>query len=577
MKFFGIEINREARSIGDTDDKWYSSLIEAMPSTASGAKISPSTAIRLTAVYCAVKILSEGIASLPLMLYQRQGDFSKEKKLDHFLAPLLLIQPNRYQTAFEFKEVMSIHLLLRGNAYAQIIPTREGGISQLIPLDPDAMMVEQTPQGNLLYNYKRPDGTTRQFKHWQIMHLKSFSLNGMTGSSPITLCREAIGLARAAEDYGARFYENDSTPGGILEHPSKVDAKVHERLKKSWEEVHRGSNKSHRVAILEEGMTWKPISISAKDAQFLEARQFQVEEIARIFNLPPHFLKDLRFATYTNIENQDISFLKHSLRPWLVRWEQTVQKDLISLVSDERIPGTEMPALFSEFKVDALLRGDNKTRNQSYAIGIQFGWLSINDVRAMENMNPIEGGDIHLAPLNMVPVDKLDDYGEALIGGNLGQTSNKKEESKSENARFSNQTRQTFRSIFFEHIAKLLRREEKEFKRITKQERDISAWSEQFYDKQEELLKDSLGESTVAYLEQLLMFNAPDKVKSEDPRTLASRAIELFTKNYKERAKRQLLAIEGGILDKWQERSAIEADFLMDDIEHEIFGEKENE
>lgn len=516
MKFFGIEITNEQRSdLNALDDRWYTNLL-TFPRTSSGAIVTPDTSIRLTAVWCAVKIISEAIASLPLHLYERKPNNGKDRNSSHFLFPVLAIKPNNWQTRFEFVEQLTTHVLLRGNGYAQIVPTKDGELAQLIPLDPDRMEPKPSPRGLIKYYYRKPDGTTRVFQYWQILHVRGMSLDGVLGLSPIEQCREAIGLTASAEEYSSRFYSNDATPGGVLEHPGKLDDKTHSRIKQSWIDAHSGPNKSHKPAILEEGMQWKSIAVSARDAQFIEARKFQITEIARIFNLPPHFLKDLDNASFSNIENQDLAFLKHSIRPWLTRWEQALHRDVVAQMTDDVVPGTRQPKYFFEFKTDGLLRGDAKTRNQSYAIALQWGWHSINEVRAMENLNPIDGGDIHLAPLNMVPIEKLPAFGEKLVEGAGDDptpegTSNTAPGNEQIDDDATNDDRSVinaswdmaFQKVFEDTIGRLHRREQKELDKIKRQNKSILDWSEKYYEKNTLLIRDSLLPVVTAFLEQV--------------------------------------------------------------------------
>lgn len=474
MNILGIDFQLQRADPG-TSDKWYAPILELL-ATNSGASVTPEKAMRLTAVNCAVRILSEGVASLPIQLFKR-NDTGRERDLGHFLVDAPIRHPNAWQTPFDFKEMMTIHLLLRGNAYAQIVPTKEGRISQLIPLHPDSIEVKSTRKKTIQYIYTRSDGTKRTFQAWQIFHLRNMPKDGLVGISPIQSCREALGLSLSAEEYGSRFYKNDSTPGGVLTHPGRVDDDVHARLKKSWQEAHSGVKNAHNVAILEEGMDWKPISISAKDAQFIESRNFQISEIARIFNLPPHLLKDLTHATFSNIEKQDLDFLKHSLRPWLIRWEESYQRDIIDLFDGEVLPGTYEPLRYIKFNVDAITRADIAVRTKAYSDGIRSGWLSINDVRAKEDMNPIKGGDIHLAPLNMIPLSQI----ESFYGEQAGSQ------------------KSAISGVVADAFSRVIRKEQKEIERVQKQEKSISRWSQEFYPRNEKIFIETLRAGVVAY------------------------------------------------------------------------------
>jgi hypothetical protein len=302
-----------------------------------------------------------------------------------------------------------------------------------------------------------------------VWHLRGLSSDGLVGLSPIQLMRQAIGLGMATEEFGARFFGNDARPGGVLQHPGVLGNEAFERLQSSWETRHGGLSNSHRVAILEEGMQYSQIGIPPEDAQFLETRKFQVTEIARAFRVPPHMLADLERATFSNIEHQSIEFVVHSIRPWLVRWEQSIQQQLM-LDRDRQ-------KYFAEFVVDGLLRGDTVSRYQAYATGRQNGWLSANDIRTLENMNPVDGGDIYLVPLNMVPADMAGEtMNQDAPAGNDGRGATGVEgrvlspDGIEQRARATAAARQRLRSefmpLFEETMARVVRREAADVKRF---------------------------------------------------------------------------------------------------------------
>lgn len=362
-------------------------------SNKAGVVVNEETAMRTSAVYACVRVIAETVASLPLPLYKRLPR-GKEKATYHPLYTVLHDMPNSDMTSFSFRETMMTHLLLWGNAYAQI--TRRGNqIVELWPLHPAYIRIEREPVTNKLI-YKYTSGTQEViYTNEQILHIQGLSIDGVKGLSPISMARETIGLAQATEEFGSRFFSNGARPGGILQHPGIV--KDPERLRKSWEEVYKGVQNSHKIAVLEEGMQYKEIGIPPNDAQFLETRKFQLNEICRIFRVPPHLIGDLERATFSNIEHQSIDFVVHTIRPWLVRWEQAIQKALI--------PEEERAIYFAKFTVDGLLRGDFKTRMDGYAVGRQNGWYSANDIRDLEELNPIPeemGGDLYLVNGNMM-------------------------------------------------------------------------------------------------------------------------------------------------------------------------------
>jgi len=364
--------------------------------TKAGLKITELNAMQCSAVYASVRVLAETVASLPLFVYKRQATRGKERASNHPLYPILHHRANPLMTSFEFRETLMGHLALWGNAYAEIERNNSGIPVALWPLRPDRMRVEGKNQA-LQYFYTLPQGGEVRISSDNVFHVKGLSANGFVGQSPISFARESIGLSLAAEEFGSRFFSGDATPGGVLEHPGRLSKEAKDYLSKSWQDQHQGLSQAHRLAILEEGMKFQQIGIPGKDAQFLETRKFQVNEIARIFRIPPHMIGDLDRATFSNVEQQAIDFVVHTIRPWLVRWEQAILRDLF--FSDE------LDMFFAEFRVDGLLRGDTQSRFASYAVGRQWGWLSADDVRELENMNPLPSGKgtTYLIPMNMIP------------------------------------------------------------------------------------------------------------------------------------------------------------------------------
>lgn len=390
----GILANLLRPRAGAAENEGYWTTLAGWPGpmTSAGLHVSPDTAMRSSAVWGCVRLISESMATLPLLVYRRQADGGRERADQHPLADLLHNQPNAHQTAFEFIEMMTGHVLLRGNAYAEIIPGRRGLVDQLIPLHPDYVDVELLADGTLRYTLRLDKGQKRVLTDDQVFHIRGLSSDGIKGLSVIDYARESIGLAQATEQYGARFFGNDSRPGGVLQHPGKLSQPSADRLKANWETAHTGSNQ-HRVAVLEEGMEWKQIGLSPEDSQFLATREFQVIDIARWFRVPLHMIQETSKSTSwgSGIEQLSLAFVQFTLLPWARRWEQAILRDLIIA------PQT----YYAEFKVDALARGDQQSRYSAYAMGRQWGWLSVNDVRTLENMNPIEGGDEYIVPLNM--------------------------------------------------------------------------------------------------------------------------------------------------------------------------------
>lgn len=378
-------------------------------STSSGKTVNERTAMQTTAVYACVRILAEAIAGLPLHIYRYRLDGGKERIPQHPLYYLIHNEPNPEMTSFVFRETLMSHLLLWGNAYAQVVRNGRGQAVALYPLLPSKMEVNRAANGELIYTYYRdydenglnPKGGYITLRKDDVLHIPGLGFDGLIGYSPIAMAKNAIGMSLATEEYGAAFFANGANPGGVLEHPGVI--KDIQRVKDSWNSAYQGSTNAHRVAVLEEGMKFQAIGIPPEQAQFLETRKFQINEIARIFRVPPHMVGDLEKSSFSNIEQQSLEFVKYTLDPWVVRWEQSLQQSLI-------LP-SEKSSLFIRFNLDGLLRGDYQSRMNGYAVGRQNGWMSANDIRELEDMNRIpaeEGGDLYLVNGNMT---KLADAG----------------------------------------------------------------------------------------------------------------------------------------------------------------------
>ncbi len=360
--------------------------------SSAGKTVNERTAMQTTAVMACVRILAETLASLPLHTYKYTAA-GKEKALTHPLYNLLHTCPNPDMTSFIFRETLMAHLLIYGNAYVQILRDGAGRVISLYPLMPDQMKVDRTPDGVLFYEYRSDKGYVI-LRTDQILHIPGLGFDGLVGYSPIAMAKNAIGFALATEEYGAAFFANGANPGGVLEHPGVL--KDPGKLRDSWNEIYRGSGNGSRVAVLEEGIQYKQISIPPEQAQFLQTRKYQLNEIARIFRIPPHMIGDLEKSSFSNIEQQSLEFVKYTLDPWVTRWEQAMRKALL-------LP-SEKQEYFIKFNVNGLLRGDYKSRMDGYATGRQNGWLSANDIRELEDMDKIpaaDGGDLFLVNGNM--------------------------------------------------------------------------------------------------------------------------------------------------------------------------------
>ena len=402
-----------------------------MGGSTAGKNVNERSAMQMTAVYACVRILSEAIAGLPLHMYRYKDEGGKEKALDHSLYQLLHDEPNPEMTSFVFRETLMTHLLLWGNAYAQIIRNGKGEVIALYPLMPNRMSVNRDKNGMLYYQYQKSnddaptmEGSSVILSPSEVLHVPGLGFDGLVGYSPIAMAKNAIGLSMAAEEYGAKFYANGAAPSGVLEHPGvlKDPAKVRD----SWNAAFGGSSNSHKVAVLEEGLKYTPISISPNEAQFLETRKFQIDEIARIFRVPPHMVGDLEKSSFSNIEQQSLEFVKYTLDPWVVRWEQSLSRALLS--------ETEKKSYFFKFNLEGLLRGDYQSRMQGYSIGIQNGFMCPNDARELENLDLIPdelGGNKYMVNGNMVDLANVG----AAYTGNQNKVEEKPPEETSTNRR----------------------------------------------------------------------------------------------------------------------------------------------
>ena len=372
----------------------------------SGEKVDEKSAMQIATVYACVRLLAETVAGLPLHLYRmKDGTNAKERAVDHPLYKLLYRQPNPEMTSFSFRETMMTHLLLWGNSYAQIIRDGKNNVLALYPLLPEYVETDRDEKGQIYYIYHAytdevPGEQNKDiyFRYDEVFHVPGLGFNGLVGFSPIAMMKNSLGTTLAVEKYGSSFFRNGAQPSGVLEHPGVL--KNPEKIRENWSDVYGGANNAHKVAVLEEGMQYKAISLPPEDSQFLSTRQFGVNEICRIFRVPPHMVQDLEHATFSNIEHQSIDFVVHTLTPWLVRFEQAIIKDL--LLPDEQ-------------DVDGLLRGDYQSRMQGYATGISNGFLSPNDIHRLENMDLIpaeKGGDDYYLNGGYV---KLEDAGKAAV------------------------------------------------------------------------------------------------------------------------------------------------------------------
>lgn len=396
MKFLSALLGTpQAGRPGPGEDYWYNpgnfagSLQSAQAYT--GEPINTDTALRVSAVYACIKVLAETLATLPLKIYRRTLG-GKQEAPGHPLYDLLHDQPNSWQTAFEFIELMMGHCALSGNAIARIVPGPRGAVESIEPLV-GRIKVEQRSDMRLRYTFTPvKGGQSETLQPDDVFHVRNWSADGLVGMSPIALARDTIGRAIAQHKYAGSLYKEGATPHGILSTEKKLGPIARQELAAEWKRGHQGPDKAGNVAVVDQGLDWKSTGMSAEDAQMIAAMKFSVSDIARIFRVPPHLIADLEKATYSNIEQQDIGLTKHTMGPWCKRWTSAIRRDLI----------TDTRTYFAEFNLDGLQAGDIKTRylaHKSALGGVPF--KTVNEVRKQENLNPIAGGDELATPLNV--------------------------------------------------------------------------------------------------------------------------------------------------------------------------------
>ncbi|WP_454737601.1 phage portal protein [Cupriavidus necator] len=391
-----LSIRADASESGDRSpwgNFWFEPVLSRV-----GGPVTSEAALQLTAVYACVRVLAEGVSTLPFALYREGAKGAKDRVNDHWLYRLFARRPNAFQNPMEFREMMQGHLALRGNAYASIIDNGRGEVTDLIPLHPDRVAVEMLSDDNWRYRVTFRDGTSRIYTRGEIFHLRGLSGDGVCGYSPILAARKALSAGIAAQDYGMRFFLNDARPPGWIEYPGQFKDDEQRRLFRERYQEQQTAGNRHKVAIFDLGMKFHEVKVSNDDAQFIETRKFSISEIARLFRVPPHMIGDLERATFSNIEQQSLEYVTNTLRPWLVRWEEAIRYAFLEEDSDLNV----------EFPVTALLRGDAQARSNYYHNGILDGWMTRNEARVMESLNPLDGLDEPLRPLNMVEEDEAE-------------------------------------------------------------------------------------------------------------------------------------------------------------------------
>jgi HK97 family phage portal protein len=480
-------VAEERRSLSLTDyDQWLE--LGLAGGTESGVSVTSDSALRVSSVYSCVRILAETVAMLPLITYERLAR-GKRRASEHPLYALLHDRPNDFMTAYTFRETVQGHLALRGNAYIHVDYDGAGRVEELFPLRPDRLIQIVERDGRLMYQYQLPEAI-RWFTDAEIWHLRSLGADGRIGYSPVSLHRQGVGLAMAQEIYSARFFGKGATPGGVLEHPGQLSDQARTNLRESWEGTHGGLGRSHKVAILEEGLKWSAIGMSNLDAQYIEGRKFQVTEIARMFRIPPHMVGDLERATFSNIEHQGLEFVIYTMMPWLVNWEQSILQTLFLPADRQRF--------FPEFLLSGLLRGDTEVRYAAYAVARQNGWLSANDIRELENMNPVEGGDTYLVPLNLIPVRSLEPAPRDPLRVSA-DTLRRAEDRAARSVETRKRLRSAYHELFRDTAGRVVRRETARIREkaaallAARNAAELSLWLDGFYEDHREFIHDRMS------------------------------------------------------------------------------------
>lgn len=548
--------------------------------TAAGVHVDHQNSLEQSTVFACIRVLSETEAMLPLILYQRRPERGKDRATGHRLYNILRHLPNPEMTAIEFRGALTGHVASWGNAFAEIEFSNGGWVMGLWPLRPDRMKVVRR-DGKLWYIYKMPAGSSAPYVElpaYRVMHLRGLGFDGVVGYDPISLARQSIGLAMGTEEFGARFFSNGAQTGTVYEHPAKLSDTAYDRLAKSIEKRHQGLENAHRIMILEEGMRANQVGIPPENAQFLETRKFQVPEIARFWRMPLHKIGYLENATFSNIEHQAIEFVTDTLQPWLVRWEQAIYRDLLT--------PAERQVYFAEHLTAALLRGDTLSRYQAYQLARQGGWLNANEIRDMENMNPYEGGDVYLVPLNMVSADQVgepspDDpdlpqgnQGDRAGGSweQRGMGSQAIEQRARSVARGRQQLANSFRRVIGDVAERVIRREANDVRRaVNKYLRQRSApeftqWLNEFYNEHRGFWQRQVLPVLLSYADQIGVAVADEL--DGDP--AGADAIRAFIDAFVEALAGRNVGQSQGIIQTLLERALQDGEDPADRIEEQI-------
>lgn len=378
-----------------TESSELAKLIGAGSMTDAGVHVTSESAMRNTAVYSCVMVISETLAQLPFILYERDGE-SKKRAVNNRLYSLIHDAPNDFQTSFDWRLTKTMQILRHGVGYSFINRSLSGEPLEFLPMRSDRVECTQNKDYSLSYVFTDADGKKIPLRQDQVFRVLGYSMDGVTPMSPIEYHRQTIGIASAAGNHAASMFKNGAKMSGVLQNDGHFSSdEVAKRVKQSWDESTSGAN-ANKTALLEDGLKWQQVSMSNRDAQYIESRKFQIEEIARIYRVPPHKIGHLERSTNNNIEHQGLEFVTDTMMPWNIRWEQSFSRDVLGRTLSKRF--------FSELLVDGLMRGDSAARSEFYSKAVGGPWMTINEARKAENRDPVAGGDELIRPLNLSPV-----------------------------------------------------------------------------------------------------------------------------------------------------------------------------
>lgn len=396
QRFLGRFAPRAETSTLRSPATWFMEAMFGQRESSSGVRVSESTAMGLSAYYCGINMIAGTVASLPLNVYKTNGR-QRDVWMQHPAHYLLHTEPNPEMTAMSMRQSMILHAISHGNAYAEIIWDDRGNPKALWLIPPHLCTPRRDDTGQLWYEVRPWDKELRYLKPEDVLHVPGLGYDGVMGYGLLQLARESIGLNAAQDQYAAKFFRNGGNISGVIETDKVLNDGQFTRLKSEIANKLSGLSNAHRIAILENGMKFNPMNPTHQEAQLIEARRFTVEEWARWLNIPPHKLREMTHATFSNIEHQNIEWVVDTIRPWLVRFEQEFNRKLFRKQS----------IFYTKHTVEGLLRGDLASRYAAYAIARTWGWMSANDVLELEDRNPLPGklGDMYLVPLNMTPAE----------------------------------------------------------------------------------------------------------------------------------------------------------------------------